>query len=270
MAGQNNGRTDYAIWQHAFSQLFANDAHFQQVAQYPLFSIIDTNSAHHLSAPLVERAVRRTDPNRLGGHPTRAMLVVNFDNHPDYGGDTTSPSTCQNWGGFVSKTVPNVYAYPIADAYVRFGSNDPQAANPTWGYGQWHRANSGGGMVDIDPNHTATLQTQLDTVIAIISPGGAANLDAYVSLDRDVLKRNFTQYDDGPFPAAAGIAGVEACLTHLVQAGVHIVGFDICGLPTFPGATKDPTAKAGGFTVKDAMTLAQTQVTGLWNHIVAL
>jgi hypothetical protein len=265
MAGQNNGRTDYAIWQHAFSQLFVNDADFKRVAQYPLFSIIDTNSAHHLSAPLVERAVKRTDATRLAGNPTRAMLVVNFDNHPDYGGDTTSPSTCQNWGCFVSKTVPNVYAYPIADAYVRFGANDPQA-NPTWSRGQWHQASSGGGMVDIDSTHAATLQQQLDTVIRTISPGGAANLDAYVSLDRDVLKRNFTQYNDGPFPAADGIAGVEACLAHLVHTGVRIVGFDICGLPTFPGATKD----AVDFKVPDAMALAKTQVTGLWNYIVAL
>jgi len=267
-AGQNNGRTSYATWQHAFSQLFANDADFKRVARYPLFSIIDTNSAHHLSAPLVERAVRLADPGRLGGNPTRAMLVVNFDNHPDYGGDTTSPSTCQNWGCFVSKTVQNVYAYPIADAYVRLGANDP-LANPSWSRGQWHLANSGGGMVDIDSTHASTLEAQLDTVIGTISPpsrGGPANVDAYVSLDRDVLKRNFTQYNDGPFPAADGIAGVETCLSHLVRTGVHIVGFDICGLPTFPGATKD----AVDFKVPDAMALAKTQVTDLWNHIASL
>lgn len=267
LAGQNNGRTNYATWQHAFSQLFANDADFQRVARYPLFSIIDTNSAHHLSAPLVERAVSRADPRRLAGQPTRAMLVINFDNHPDYGGDTTSPVTCQNWGCFVSKTVQNVYANPIADAYVRFGANDPQA-NPTWGRGEWHQANLAGGMVDINPNYTATLQAQLNTVIGIISPGAPANVDAYVSLDRDVLKRSFTQYNDGPFPAAAGIAGVETCLAHLVGVGARIVGFDICGLPTFPGATRDPTA--AGFTTPDAMTLAGTQITDLWNYLIAL
>src|SRR5712691_10219975 len=125
-AGENNGRTGYPTWQHAFSQLFANDLDFQQVAGYPLFSIIDTNSAHHLSAPLVERAVNRADPNRLGGNPTRAMLVVNFDRHPDYGSapsDTGTPITCQSWGRFVVNTVVGVYNHPLADAYVRFGSN---------------------------------------------------------------------------------------------------------------------------------------------------
>jgi len=268
MAGQNNGRTGYPTWQHAFSQLFANDPDFQGVvAGFPLFSIIDTNSAHHVSAPLVERAVALADPNRLAGAPNRAMLVINFDNHPDYGGDTNVPITCQNWGCFVSNNVANVYNHQISDAYVRFGANNPQNPNPDWSHGQWHQANQGG-MIDIDPNHNSTLEAQINTVIAAISPGGAANVDAYVSLDRDVLKRSYTQYGDGPFAPANGVQGVKDCLTHLVAVGAHLAGVDICGLPTYPGASADHMG--GQFTVTDATALAGNQIVDLWNFTIAL
>src|SRR4029450_2940702 len=51
-AGYNTGRTSYAQLQAGFPNLFANDAQLNAIPQ-PLFAIVDTDSAHHFSAPLV-------------------------------------------------------------------------------------------------------------------------------------------------------------------------------------------------------------------------
>ncbi|MBO0803732.1 MAG: arginase family protein [Nocardiopsaceae bacterium] len=266
-AGKNNGQTRYATWQHAFAQLFASDPDFQRAARYPLFSIIDTDSAHHLSAPLVERAVAYADAPRLVGEPGRAMLVVNFDAHTDYGAqarDTSTPITCQSWGRFVSNTVPQVHGYQLADAYVRFGLNTALDSTPTWSHGEWHQANTDTVTQRIAETDNASLADQLDTVIDAITQHGTRGLNAYVSIDRDVVQVNYTQYSDGPFPADQGIAGVKTCLDHLVSKGASIVGFDVCGLPTFPGETRIKTRE---LPIPEAMALAQAQVTTLWDYL---
>ena len=62
-------------------------------------------------------------------------------------------------------------------------------------------------------------------------------VQAYVTLDRDVLKPHYNQYPDGPFPAVSGLAGVMDCLTHLHGQGVPLIGFDITGLPVIPSSS---------------------------------
>lgn len=135
-AGKNNGEASYATWQYAFKKLFSEDGDFQHAAPYPLFSIIDTDSAHHLSAPLVEHAVQFADPDRLTGKPNRAMIVVNFDAHTDYGAKNLAPTiTCQSWGRFVSNTIAEIHPHPLADAYVHFGLNTGDKET-TWKQGE--------------------------------------------------------------------------------------------------------------------------------------
>ena len=129
-AGMYTGRTAYATWQHAFSQLFTQDPDFLQptVQAAPLFSVIDTDSAHHLSAPLVERAVRWAATAAAAlAQPAARTIVINFDAHEDYGGGATAPSiNCQSWGCYVTNPVPAVHAAALADAYVQLGSKDPR------------------------------------------------------------------------------------------------------------------------------------------------
>jgi hypothetical protein len=270
-AGENNGQTSYSTWRYAFSQLFANDNDFQgAVAGAPMFSIIDTNSAHHLSAPLVERAVNRADLGRLGGNPAHAMLVVNFDCHTDYG--TTAlgtPVTCQSWGRFVSNAIPNVYGHALADAYLQMGT--PSAGAATWTTAVWHPAAVLHPAQAKTPVKTGigtnSVADQLDMVVGQINPN-ALPLDAYVSLDRDLLKQSYTQYDDGAFPPDAGIEGVKECLTRLVQHHhADIVGFDICGLPTYPGSS---SRSGPPINADQAMEMAKNQIIDLWNFVQQL
>jgi hypothetical protein len=269
-AGQYNGRADYAILRAGFHELFARDNDFDRAKTFPLFSIIDTNSAHHVSAPLVERAVRFADAGRIEGRPERAMIVINFDAHTDYGASSSvSPITCQSWGRFVSNTMNGIYQYPLADAYVRFGKVLATEATATWSHGEWHKSDANSLLegIDYDRQSGDALGAQLDAVCtAVAKATGKDGVDAYVSLDRDLLQRSFSQYSDGPFPPDAGINGVKHCLSHLAGKQVRIVGFDVTGLPTYPGSVR-PSAKAQGeFTVANAIELADQQIVELWRH----
>jgi hypothetical protein len=267
-AGQNTGRTGYATWQHAFSQLFTQDADFLQAAVQaaPLFSIIDTDSAHHLSAPLVERAVLRTAAALAPGQPAARTIVINFDAHEDYGGATAPDINCQSWGYFVTNTVPAVHPAPLADAYIQFGSKDPMDAAPSWAHGKWHRAGGAAGLAAIPYNAAAPdpLRAQLDAVLAAVAPG-APPVQAYVTLDRDVLRPHYNQYPHGPFPVAPGLAGVMNCLTHLSGRGVPLIGFDVTGLPVIPSSSTD-----AAITITQAVADAQNQITQLWTHALPL
>jgi hypothetical protein len=265
-AGKNNGLTSYATWRHAFQQLFASDGSIGPGAGRPLFGMIDTNSAHHLSAPLVERAIRFGDPQRLNGQPQRAMVVVNFDAHTDYGAKAAAAEiNCQTWGRFVSNSIPQLHP-PLADAYVRLGRVTGKA-DPTWANGEWHRADTDQPPVSIefDQSSNDPIGAQLDTVIQAIANGRP--VDAYVSLDRDLLQQSYTQYLDGPFPENQGIAGVIQCATHLANRGARLVGFDITGLPTYPGDVRDKQLQ---LSIPEAIDLATSHIARLWNAISAL
>jgi hypothetical protein len=279
-AGVNTGRASYAIFQHAFSQLFAQDADFTQAAVQaaPLFSIIDTDSAHHLSAPLVERAVLRAAAAAAAAAapapvpPAARTIVINFDAHEDYGGAATLPNiNCQSWGYFVTNPVANVHAAPLADAYVQFGSRVPMAAVASWAAGKWHQAAGPAGMAAIPyaAGAASPLRAQLDAVlaaVAAVAPGAPAPpVQAYVSLDRDVLRPHYNQYPDGPFQVAQGLAGVMDCLTHLHGRGVLLIGFDVTGLPVVPSSSTD-----AAMTVAQALADAQSQITQLWTHVLPL
>jgi hypothetical protein len=270
-AGLNNGRTMYDIWRTSFHNLFTMDNDFQgAVADHAWFSIIDTDSAHHLSAPLVEQAIRWRDPARLDGAPTRPMIVINFDAHTDYGAKSGAqpqvPITCQSWGRFVSNTVPGSYDFPLADAYVRFGHNTAYDDVASWGEAEWHAADAPYVTKKVIDNYTGPqpLIDQIDEVRRQVAGGVDTPIYAYVSLDRDVLKQNYTQYNDGPFDQQAGIDGVKECLTYLAATNATIIGFDVTGLPTFPGATRSADNR---LPIKDAIDLATTQIVELWDHV---
>jgi hypothetical protein len=269
-AGSNNGKADYATWRNAFHQLFTQDGDFHRANNHPLFAIIDTDSAHHLSAPLVERAVRFADPGRVAGAPTRTMIVINFDAHTDFGGTASPVPTinCQSWGRFVANTVPGIHNHPLSDVYVRFGLQKSRDAEPTWEAGEWHEADANYVTKPIDYQTTGDVLTaQLDVICtAVTATTGAQNVDAYVSVDRDVLELSYTNYFDGPFPPEPGIAGVKKCLTYLASKNVRIIGFDITGLPTFPGGVR-PGRPGPTFTTDDAMNLAEKQIVALWTTV---
>ncbi|HEX5406238.1 MAG TPA: hypothetical protein VFX16_28505 [Pseudonocardiaceae bacterium] len=271
-AGLNNGKTQYDVLRTSFHNLFTRDKEFHgPVAQHPWFSIIDTDSAHHLSGPLVEQAIRWRDPGRLEGAPERRMIVINFDAHTDYGAknDFQAPVTCQSWGRFVSNTVPGSYDHPLADAYVRFGHNAAYNDVPSWGEAEWHQADAPYVTKKVIEHYTGDepLIDQLKLVRDQVAGGDEVPIFAYVSLDRDVLKQNYTQYNDGPFNPQAGIDGVKACLSYLHRTGAEIIGFDVTGLPTFPGATRSADNR---LPIPDAIALATRQIVELWDHVARL
>jgi hypothetical protein len=260
-AGKNNGTTSYAQWRTGFRNLFTQDPQLNNIAQ-PLFSIIDTNSAHHVSAPLVERAVTRAQPP--------AAIVINYDMHPDYG-TGGGQIGCQGWGYYVSNAVANQHG-ALAQAYVQLGGAPPRDAQAiTWDGGQWHQAAGPGGMAVIQPQNNPgqhPVYNQISAVLAAVSQAAnGAVVDAYISLDRDLVQTSYTQYDDGKFTWNDSLQGVQACLAALQAHGSHLIGFDVCGLPTRPGVSSKTWVNANDKikVVDQAIPPAATQVLDLWN-----
>jgi hypothetical protein len=265
-AGQNNGRTSYAQWQSAFHNLFANDAQLNAIAQ-PIFGIIDTNSAHHLSAPLVERAVTRARALH-----SQAVVVINFDMHPDYGTGVGGMIGCQGWGWYVSNIVQGIHAAPLANAYVRLGGDVPRDGQPiTWDGAQWHQPAVGGlQVVQPGAGHPHPVGNQVNAVLAAVAHAtGVGRVDAYVSIDRDLVQKSFTQYDDGKFTWADAFAGVQACLAALQAHGSWLIGFDVCGLPTHPGVSSKGWVQGARPSTSQAIQDAAGQVVQLWNQVLA-
>jgi hypothetical protein len=262
-AGENNGMTTYVQWQNGFHNLFANDVQLNGIAE-PLFSIIDTDSAHHLSAPLVERAVTRAG--------SQAAIVINYDMHPDYGTGGGGTIGCQGWGYYVSNAVGAIHAAPLAQAYVRLGGSPPRDNQaPAWDGGEWHRAGTGG-MSVIQPlqGQPHLVTNQINAVLAAVAQAAnVARVDAYISIDRDLIQTSLTQYDDGKFTWVDTLAGVQACLAALQAHGSRLIGFDVCGLPTHPGVSSRSWVAGQRPNRPTAIQDATAQVVQLWNLALA-
>lgn len=211
------------------------------VAPHPLFSIIDSNAAHHLSALLAEYSFANTAPGT-------AKVVINFDAHPDFGVVNISGTIrCDNWGSYCVGEVGGRPA--ISDFYVGIG-NKPTAGPvppPAWSNSfvrvraphDRRKADVPAGTISAQID---SLANTIDAAAHLLNQGPWIARTAYVSVDRDVMQQSFTDYGDGHYDPTDARAGVLECLAALKRIGFTLSGFDVCGLPTVAGSsTAAPT-----------------------------
>jgi hypothetical protein len=211
-------------------------------------TVIDSNNAHHFSLLLAQRVLATAPAGRT-------RLIVNFDAHTDYGLTSNNLLRCSNWGAFairqgVQPDGTPLFPRPAADAYLSVGVKGADA-----GPGQGRLRIGAGAMAEqilqpVGMNNAPGNQQPVATnlVTALVNALQVAQLpsnrlDVYVSIDRDVEQRSFTDYNDGPFPPALIWAFIEAFVRALAarrgpDSVVRLAGFDLCGFPTLAGISQ--------------------------------
>jgi hypothetical protein len=211
----------------------------------------------------------------------RITVVINFDKHWDYAPAQPSVITCAKWGYFAVYPGVDANEKPLertalADSYVQFGGRENNLAYAVWhpgglspkaqerhpGFSAY--AEKSGQRTAPTPqqalsNDPGSITAQIQRIRESIPPG-ATGWNAYVTCDRDFMKRNFTPWGDGYFDPDVGIAGIVECLQALRAQRFNLIGFDITGLPDVNGTT----ASKATFTKTDAADLADQQIVTLW------
>lgn len=185
----------------------------------PLFSLIDHNSAHHMSYVLAQKAFRGS------GNTSGWSIVVSFDQHTDYNDFTNINGIidCQSWGQALRPTNRAVRTIdsPIAQ-YIVLGSGAGTACGRRW---SMNGANVG-------PN------VGLGNTTAILNhffqARNLAGYDVYITVDRDFIKAGATPYPEQAFSATpvVGRKAVSDCLGFFKARNTNFVGFDVCGWPS--------------------------------------
>ena len=239
----------------------------QQNPQLPLFAVVDHNAAHNVSAVLAERAFANV------GRSNALRVVINFDFHDD------SPAKidlreqiirCDNWAGFMTRKVPDIYPEPVADAYINFGVSSGRDAKVSGnlGAGVYQLARDDGAKPAriIPADHPVpTVTEQLKTVIEWFS---LRNVDFYISIDRDFMVGSYTPWGDGSQLPAAGRAAVAEALLYF-QTGLmrgatgRLVGLDVTGLPALGGRS------AAGISEPEAIEQANEDLVTFYRQVVA-
>ncbi|MEO3808731.1 hypothetical protein ABGB17_06990 [Sphaerisporangium sp. B11E5] len=234
----------------------------------PCYAIIDSDAAHHVSLLLAELAFA----NVAAG---RAKIVINFDAHTDYSVAAMNAASlrCDNWGSFVIRPVGAWV--PIADAYVMIGNKagGGQAPNPAWSNTTCRLRAPNTQSQNLAG---ATVRLQMQSLVNLLNANIAhlngnapwAGYDVYVTVDRDFQQQSFTDYGDGAYTTVAAWQAVHDCMDELNNnvPNVAFAGFDICGLPTYAGAS----VAAGALAPQQRFNLALQDIQTFENEIAAL
>ncbi len=177
-----------------------------------LFSVINNNSAHHVSYVLACHAF--ANHGRQGAN----QLVINFDQHHDHGSasnvnDAEIYITCTSWGQFLGRSDNGLQGC----GYLALGvGTSGNKSHSKFYFGS----------------------SELSSRSAAVAKYGqfnTSNSDVYITVDRDFMKGSETKYGGGNYSKTEGWAEVKSCLGAIPLA--NLVGFDVCGLPT-PGTEK--------------------------------
>lgn len=194
----------------------------------PLFSVIDHNSAHHVSWGLAKHAFSNY------GDEDAKKLIINFDAHKDFSKIRSKhvkyKIRCNNWAAWAVAGGVDL-SYRIAHGYMHIGHpanytrRNFGAKSGDWGGSKYYAPHSS--PVSFKKR---TVESQ---VMAALKATGTSPVDAYVTLDRDVMIGSGTSYGCGEHLPKHLFQALDECLATLYGAGVSLCGFDICGLPAF-------------------------------------
>jgi len=186
----------------------------------PVTTVVSTNYAHNLSAPLSRLAFEQSKTQ----YPIK--IVVNMDYHFDCGYGTKTEVGVDN-GGWGKHTVLNIIPGAVAQVYATFGVRDvPPGGLFAGGKGLVFK---GGGVGGIG---TDKILSDIDNIVKDYKSKGFQGVDMYVTVDRDVLTYGKTDFKPGKAERGILITTLEPMIARLNKYGhVNIVGFDITGLP---------------------------------------
>lgn len=202
-----------------------------------VFSVIDHNSAHHLSYLLARRAFTQYSKGNTGQR--RYRLVLNFDQHEDFprGNLGRDMIRCSTWGRslFADKTV-TTEAFPVADAYavVGLGQGIPSGQLQCKFYDRGRLQDRNGTRINTQGGNRVN---QLIEYLTGHLPHSQdwADWDLYITIDRDWTLGSRTPYGDGSHEAAHGRNCLKNTMAQLSGLGAWLSGMDIIGLPSGVG-----------------------------------
>ncbi|MCE9669888.1 arginase family protein [Myxococcus stipitatus] len=254
--GACNGEVNFANFAEAFlgvNGLFSGAPYQEEDSKPFLFGVIDHNSAHHMSWPLVARAMQRATKEHA--------LVLNFDAHYDYGTPGNESIHCSTWAVKLFELCGTLVPQRLATAYSAIGVLRNRDARPSSGDFSTMVVTDKGQ----DKTHahiTAGTNTHEganveDLLAAIEAKAGLTNTaySVYITFDRDVSEVSCTPYKDGQHQPAHAQRAVVEMMKLLAQRGCELVGFDVCGLPNTDGGTS-----VSGKTQTDAVELAFSDI----------
>lgn len=239
----------------------------------PFLALITNNRAHHFSLAMAHRAFSSSPYRNQNPH----RLVINFDQHEDYG--TTGPGTlrCSNWGPYLfNRTAQSLQAVNghqetavtlrnnrVADTYAvlglakGFGSSGMQPDTSTQcrlkmrGSVSLNQPPIGG-----NPLHLGAAITEIFNQL----PDGE-QIDVFITLDRDVMKWSCTGWDDGAYQPQLIRQAVTDCIQRIGQApNMNLVGMDITGAPCSDYHTDMAHFARAGHVKEDAQLLCADDI----------
>lgn len=210
----DRGRLPYSSIDNVTNQLNAAPP-----AAVPIFSIIDSNAAHHFSEPLIRLAFH--------GSP-RPRAIVQIDQHPDITSGTGTDLDCTNWGRFALTAAQTAGGAHTA-VYIWVGPATPAAAG---NFTVKSYTTPGTVLATANTNAAGLGAEVLAKINAAL--GTPADFDVYVSVDRDFHAYGATGWDvygkHSPTQARPAVAGIINAFPH-TGAGGHLRGFDVVGMP---------------------------------------
>jgi hypothetical protein len=248
-----NGEVNFMNFANAFlgvNGLFSQ-APFKKEGSEPfLFGIIDHNSAHHVSWPLIARALTRRATKEHA-------LVLNFDAHYDYGSSGSDSIHCSTWAVKLFEPCGALVAARLATAYASIGVlRNREQVKPSGDFATSVLTNKG--QDKVQNLLTSSTETQRGTSVsglldAIEKKAGLNGMQysVYVTYDRDISQVSCTPYKDGQHEPEHAQLAVLNMLMELKSRGCELVGFDVCGLPNTDGTTT-----ISGKSQSDAVALA--------------
>jgi hypothetical protein len=218
---------------------------FERV-DYPVFAVIDHNSAHHMSYVLAKNAFSKF---ALVGED-RKKVVINFDNHADGNEPKPDHTTihCNNWAyhffldhGKAGSAVNPIYISLGSYGQRLFKADKDGRSTENGDTFVYNRGVTGACKYVTDPMADGNILVIMENIRGVTGFEWR-NADVYITVDRDFMIGSYTNYGDGKYSPQVGRNAVTTCLCYLVTSGANLVGFDIIGLPT-RDATKKPNDK---------------------------
>ncbi|MCY0999899.1 arginase family protein [Myxococcus sp. MISCRS1] len=237
--GACNGEVNFANFADAFlgvNGLFGKAPYLTDDASQPfLFGIIDHNSAHHMSWPLVARAMKRATKEDA--------LVLNFDAHYDYGVAGSESIHCSTWAVKLFEPCGHLVSGRLATAYSAIGlqrNRNQEAISGDFSTMVVTDKGQDKKQAHISTGTNTHGGSEVEGLLASIEAKAGLTGKAYsvyITFDRDISEVSCTPYKDGQHTPEHSQLAVLEVMKLLAQRGCELVGFDVCGLPNSDGAT---------------------------------
>ena len=181
--------------------------------EWRFFGVVSSNSAHYSSALLSRCAFENP------GKATRPWVLINFDQHPDYGGGAKIHNG--GWACYMT----HKWAEEHNRAYIALKAWTSQGGQEGEGLMIMKDKDSTNEVVHykFQKNYENEILKKLEEHSDILK-----DADVYITIDRDVLSKSLTHYKPGKFTWDEIGSSLSSVLSKLGK--YRLVGADIVGL----------------------------------------